>query len=147
MTQAHGLGSLEFPGEVAHGSAPEFGAFPEAPFEHSPELLVLSAAGHSRLSGWPALSELGGEFASERYGHGSLSLRGTGAPGEVRVVADISGNTGPALHLDALVRESWLARAAGGCEPEQAAARVVGGLMELAVLPRQSTVKVRLEAD
>lgn len=147
MMQVHGLSSLEFAGEVPPGSAPEFGIIPEAPFEHTPERLVLSSEEHSRLSGGPALSELGGQFASERYGHGNLSLKGTGAPGEVRVLADISGETGPVLHLDALVRESWLVRAVSGGEPMHAAARVVGGLMELAVIPRQSTVKVRIEAD
>jgi len=147
MTQAHGSSSPEFAGELPPGSAPAFGMLPEFPFEHTPERLVLSSEEHSHLTGGPGLAELGGEFASERYGSGILSVSATGAPGEVRVLADVSDGTGPVVHLDALVRESWLARAVDAGEPMHAAARVVGGLMELAVIPRQSTVKVRIEAD
>jgi len=80
MTQAHGSSSPEFAGELPPGSAPAFGMLPEFPFEHTPERLVLSSEEHSHLTGGPGLAELGGEFASERYGSGILSVSATGAP-------------------------------------------------------------------
>jgi len=145
MTLAHAFDS-EFSGELPPGAAPAFGNLPDSPFEHTPERLVLSSDEHAQLAGIAPLSRLGGRFETVGLGQGHLTLVATGSPGEVLVEANVEGS-GPAMHLSANVRESWLLRAAGGDEAPQATARVVGELVRLAGVPHQSTVSVRVDAD
>jgi hypothetical protein len=147
VTHSHGSNSLEVAGDLPPGAAPAFGAPLESPFEHTPERLVLSSEEHIRLVGFPTLDSLGGDFESDRFGSGSLTLSATGAPGEIHVIANVFRSGAPGVRMDANVRESWLARAVREGEAAGANARVVSELFRLAAIPRQSTVKVHVEAD
>jgi hypothetical protein len=124
------------------GVAPSFGDVPAQPFEHTPERIVLSRHEHTHLAHQP-LATLGGEFAHEQIGRGVLALTESGAPGEVHIRADVLTLEGPAIHLEADVRGSWVARTASGNWGEAANVQIVRELVRLAALPHQSTVRVR----
>lgn len=147
MTHAHGSNSDEGAGSFPPGVAPTFGDVPLVPFEHTPERLVLSSDEHSRLAGYSSVAGLGGNFSHERFGTGSLLIRETGAPGEIQIHADVTTLDGPAVHLEARVRESWLARAVACEVAVPANVTVVTELFRLAEIPRQSTVTVRVDSD
>lgn len=149
MTQQHEL-NFQFNGhadERPPDVAPSFGDVPILPFEHTPERLVLSSEAHSYLLAAPTLAGLDGEFAVERLGKGNLHIRETGAPGEVQIRADVLTLAGPAVHLDARVRHSWLMRTVESEDAAPANIRIVRELFRLAEIPHQSTVTVRIDAD
>ena len=138
--------SQEVAGDVPPGVAPSFGDVPLTPFEHTPERLVLSSEAHSRLSVRASFATLSGPFHSEPLGNGVLTIQATEQAGEVHVHADMNPDGGPHVHLDAHVRESWLARAArsegGAAAPDQ----VVRELIRLSEIPSQSTVTIRVDS-
>jgi len=136
-------------GEVnlAPGVAPSFGEVPDSPFEHTPERLVLSLSEHEHLAGLAFAETLEGTFESERLGSGTLLLRNGDSPGAIHLSADVLGPSGPAMRLDATVRESWLLRSVSGGAEETARVQVVRELVRLASLPHQSTVRVSIAAD
>ena len=136
-------GAANFP----PGIAPSFGDVPLLPFEHTPERLVLSSEAHSHLVGHSPLASLGGAFSHDRFGTGNLLLSETGSAGDIDVHADLLNVPGPALHLQARVRESWLIRTVSLEDASPANVRVVNELFRLAEIPRQSTVTVRVEAS
>ncbi len=133
-------------GDLPPGVAPSFGDVPAVPFEQTPERLVLSNVEHDHLSRSGPLAYLSGPFSAERLGVGYLSVRQTDHAGEVHVHADLSRSDGPAVHLDANVRETWLARAAQHGEGATPPVRVVGQLFRLAEIPSQSTVVVQFDS-
>ncbi len=137
--------SSEVADDMPPGVAPSFGDLPDAPFEHTPERIVLSSEEHSHLVGSGPLAYLSGPFSSDRFGVGYLSLHETETTGEVRVHADLSRTGSPAIHLDAQVRETWVARAANDGEDTSATVRAVKELFRLAEIPRQSTVTVQVD--
>ena len=138
--------SPEVADDMPPGVAPSFGAVPSGPFEHTPERLVLSSEEHTHLVGSGPLAYLSGPFSADRFGVGYLSLHETETLGEVRVHADLSRTGSPAIHLDANVRETWVARAANDTDGGSAAVRVVEELFRLSEIPRQSTVTVQVDA-
>ncbi len=90
---------------------------------------------------------LEGDFAFERFGRGHLCIAPTATPGELHIEADVRRAGGPDVHIDARVRESWLARAASIDDSIPASVHVVQGLIRLAEIPRQSTVKVLFRGE
>lgn len=134
--------------EIPAGAAPVFGDSPPDPLANH-NLMILSSEAHQRLRGdEPATFER--EFWLSQTGlQGRLEVAATGTPGVVHLHADVcwseSGDASEGMvHMDADVRESWLAQAAG---PEQSAAEVVKALARVAELPRQSTVQVTVDGD
>ena len=140
------VNSIEVSDDMPLGGAPLFGDVPSEPFEHTPEWLVLSNEEHSRLVGSGPLAYLSGPFSAERLGVGYLSVHQTEMVGEMHVHADLSRTDGPAVHLDARVRETWIARAANDGDGSSATVRVVKELFKLAEIPRQSTVTVQVDS-
>lgn len=140
------VSSVEMADDMPPGVAPSFGDVPAEPFEHTPERLVLSSEEHTHLIGSGPLAYLSGPFSAERFGVGYLSLHETETAGEVRVHADLSRTGSPAVHLDAQVREMWVARAANESSGPTATVRVVEELFRLAEIPRQSTVTVQVDS-
>lgn len=121
----------------AQPETPEFGVLPPAPFEPLPERIVLTSEEHLHLAS-PSMLLLEGDFTGS-IGSGYLAVEHAAA-GDVHLRADVQRQGLPAIQLDATVRESWVARAAGD------RATVVAELLRLAELPRQSTVSVRTPA-
>ncbi len=140
------VSSSEVADDMPPGVAPSFGDVPVEPFEHTPERIVLSSEEHSHLLRSGPLAYLSGPFSAERFGVGYLSVLKTETAGEVRVHADLSRSEGPAIHLDAHVRETWVSRAADDGDGPSAAVRVVKELFRLAEIPHQSTVTVQTDA-
>ena len=138
--------SPEVAGDLPPGVAPSFGDVPLTPFEHTPERIVLSSEAHSRLSVPTSLAMLSGPFQAEQLGRGILTIHATDQAGEVHVHADVNPDGGPSLHLDANVRESWLARAARSEGGAAAQAQVVRELVRLSEIPSQSTVTIRVDS-
>lgn len=138
--------SPEGAGDLPPGVAPSFGDVPLTPFEHTPERLVLSSEAHSHLSVPASLATLSGPFHSEPLGNGVLTIQATEQAGEVHVHADMSPDGGPSVHLDARVRESWLARAAHSEGGVTAPVQVVRELIRLSEIPSQSTVTIRVDS-
>ncbi|HMO95796.1 MAG TPA: hypothetical protein PKD27_06710 [Tepidiformaceae bacterium] len=73
-------------------------------------------------------------------GSGVVRMLPASRPGLVHIDADITYDAGGAVRYEADVRESWLARLsrAGDCSP----ASILKAVVELAGLPRQTTVRV-----
>lgn len=138
---------FETAGDLPPGASPAFGELPDEPTELTPEHVVLSSEEHDRLIGSGPLAYLSGPFSAERFGVGYLSLFETDLAGEVHVHADLSRVEGPAVHLDADVRETWVSRAAIDGEGSSPAVRVVKELFRLADLPKQSTVTVQVDCE
>jgi hypothetical protein len=130
--------------DVPPEAIPLFGAVPEEPFEASPEQLVLSLSEHTHLSATGGLLEFSGPFSASELGRGTFSVRLTGG-GMAHVHADVVRDSGPAVHLDADVRESWVLRAASQAQGADAGQNVVHELLRLVQLPRQSTVRLSLD--
>ena len=138
--------SSEVAGDVPPGVAPSFGEVPLTPFEHTPERIVLSSEAHSHLSVPASLAALSGPFHADPLGNGILTIQATEQAGEVHVHADMSPDGGPSVHLDAHVRESWLARAARSEGDAAAPVQVVRELIRLSEIPSQSTVTIRVDS-
>ena len=145
MTQLEIPDPNELAADMPPGTAPTFGIVPQLPFEATPEHLVLSSEAHSHLSATVPAYTIGGHFSNARLGDGSVSVR-TISPGEVHIHADVLTAEGPAVHLDADVRETWLNRAARGRDSASANVQVVSELIRLAQLPSQKTVKMRVDS-
>ena len=139
-------GSAAGESNLAPGVAPSFGEVPAAPFEASPERIVLSLTEHDHLAPGNLPGTWRAEFSGEPFGSGTLLVQDA-ERGAVHVSADMVGDRGPAVRLDATVRRSWLDRTIEGDKTAQATARVVRELLELAGLPGQSTVRVSVAAD
>lgn len=147
MTQLRKSSSEDAAADLPPGSAPSFGDVPGAPFENTPERIVLSSEEHAYRVSPASLASLGGEFAHEHLGRGHLKLKETATPGEIHIQAELQPLEGPALHFDARVRGSWLARTLSADDSTPARVRVVRGLFGIAAIPSQSTVRVSVQAD
>lgn len=140
------MGSSEVASDLPPGAAPSFGDIPIEPTELSPDQLVLSSEEHSQRLGSGPLAYLSGPFSAERFGVGYLSVNSTGESGEMHVHADLSRTDGPAIHLDAHVRATWLTRAMHHGDGSSGTVRVARELFRLAEIPRQSTVTVQIDS-
>jgi len=132
-------------GDIPTGAAPSFGAEPPSSSEAGTERLVLTADAHHRLTLPSPLAAITGAFTDDPLGSGHLAIETTELPGVVHIHADVRSTRGPAFHIDANVRESWLLRLSGNAEAAPVRGQVVRELIELAALPRQSTVLVTVE--
>ena len=132
--------------DLPPGVAPSFGDVPLRPFEATPERLVLSSDEHSHLQPSTPINWLGGNFNHDRLGRGELRLYETTPPGAIHLGADVRQADGPAVHLDANVRESWVSRTVSSDDTAPVNVRIVRGLFTLAEIPGQSTVTISRRA-
>ncbi len=147
MTHQHGSSSAGGESNLAPGVAPSFGDVPAFPFEHTPKRLVLSLSEHHQLEAAVRPEDFGGAFEHELFGAGTLLLKRADAPGEVHLSADVVIRQGPAMRLDATVRQSWVMRSVAGDDAAPPNVRIVRELVRVASLPHQSTVRVSVALD